>query len=383
MKHLVSQFDQTLDWRSLDTLAQEVIEQAIAIQQIPAPTFHEIQRADYVASQFMTQRLVQVEMDEFYNVYGLLPGKNRHLPGLLVAAHTDTVFPADADLQIRREGDFVHGPGLGDNSIGVAGVLGLAAYLRRQHIVPGCDIWFVATTREEGMGDLGGMKSAFKRLRSRVQQVINIEGMALGHVYRAGIAVRRLHITATAAGGHSWLNFGRASAVHGIVELGARIIAIRPVQAPRTTYNIGVIEGGQSINTIATQAGLWLDLRSEDPSGLAQIEQDVRAQVELLARPDLSFSIEVVGDRPAGIIAVEHPLVQGALAALAQVGIQGVLESGSTDANVPLAAGYPAVTIGITRGSNAHRLDEFIETPPVAAGLRQLILLALAAAECP
>jgi len=323
-----------------------------------------------------------VETDSYYNVYGLLPGKNRQTPGLMLAAHTDTVFPSDTDLHIRRGGDIAYGPGLGDNSIGVAGMLGLADYLRQQQIVPACNIWFVATSREEGMGDLGGMKAAFHRLKSHIQKVINLEGMALGHVYCSGIAVRRLHITAAAEGGHSWLNFGRSSAIHGIVDLGARITSIRPVQSPRTTYNIGMIEGGQSINTIATKAGLWLDMRSEESGGLVQLEQEVRAQVQAVSRPDLTFSIELVGDRPAGTIAPDHPLVQGALAALAQAGIQGILESGSTDANIPLAAGYPAVTIGVTRGGNAHRLDEYIETQPVSAGMRQLIVLTLAAASC-
>lgn len=382
MKNFVSQFNRTLDWHALPALTEKVLEQAVAIQQIPAPTFHEIQRADYVASQFAELRLLQVEMDDVYNVYGLLPGKHRHAPALMVTAHTDTVFSQDAELQIRVEPGIIHGPGLGDNSIGVAGLLGLASFLQKNHIVPCSDIWFVATSREEGMGDLGGMKAAFARLKNRVQIVINIEGMALGHVYRAGIAVRRLHITAAAEGGHSWLNFGRPSAVHGILELGARITALRPALSPRTTYNIGVIEGGQSINTIAAQAGLWLDLRSEDPSGLAQIEQEVRAHVQAISRPDLNFSIEIVGDRPAGKLPPEHALVQGALEALALVGIQGVLENGSTDANIPLAAGCPAITLGITRGGNAHRLDEYIETQPVSLGLRQLIILALAAANC-
>lgn len=382
MKSLIIQLDRTLDWAAIPTLAQTVVKQAIAIQQIPAPTFWEIERAEYIAAQFRALGLEQVEIDEYFNVYGLLPGKNRQIPGLMLAAHTDTVFPAGTDLHIRQGDGITYGPGLGDNSIGVAGILGLADYLRQQHIEPECNLWFVATSREEGMGDLGGMKAAFNRLKSHVQKVINIEGMALGHVYCSGIAVRRLHIMATAEGGHSWLNFGRSSAIHGIVELGARITAIRPVQVPRTTYNIGMIEGGQSINTIATQAGMWLDMRSEAMGGLSQLEQEVRLHVESLSRPDLTFSIEIVGDRPAGTISPEHPLVQSARAALAQVGIQGVLESGSTDANIPLAAGYPAVTIGITRGGNAHRLDEYIETPPVSAGLRQLIILTLAATSC-
>jgi acetylornithine deacetylase/succinyl-diaminopimelate desuccinylase-like protein len=204
--------------------------------------------------------------------------------------------------------------------------------------------------------------------------------MAFGHVYHAGIAVRRLHISATAEGGHSWLNYGRPSAIHGIVELGARIAALQPPQTPRTTYNIGMIDGGTTINAIASKASLWLDLRSEESTTLAELERIVRQQVTAVARPDLPFTIEVVGDRPAGSISPKHPLVQTALGALELVGIQGVLENGSTDANVPLAHGVPAVTVGITRGGNAHRLDEYIETEPVGDGLHQLVVLTLAAA---
>jgi acetylornithine deacetylase/succinyl-diaminopimelate desuccinylase-like protein len=268
---------------------------------------------------------------------------------------------------------------MGDNCFGLGGLLGLIAALRRGNITPGCDIWFVAPSREEGLGDLGGMKAAFETLSNRVSSVINLEGLAFGHIYHAGIAVRRLHITARAEGGHSWLHFGRPSAVHAIINLGAHITALEPSKHPRTTYNIGMIEGGQGINVIASSAGLWLDMRSEERDALAEFEQQVRTLVDELRTPDLKFDIEVVGDRPAGHISPHHPLVKGALTALAQVGIQGVLETGSTDANVPLAEGCPAVTIGITRGGHAHRLDEFVELEYVEYGLRQLILLTLAA----
>lgn len=160
-------------------------------------------------------------------------------------------------------------------------------------------------------------------------------------------------------------------------------MALHLPESPRTTYNIGIIEGGQSINTIATEAGMWLDLRSEETATLMRFEQEVRARVNGLKRPDLNIEIEVVGDRPAGRIAPGHPLVACALSALAQVGVQGSLENGSTDANVPLAAGCPAVTIGITRGGNSHRLDEYIETTPVADGIRQLLFLILAISTAP
>lgn len=379
MKLLVEHLNKRLDWRSLPERVHWVIDQAIAIQQIAAPTFNEASRAAYVARQFEHLGLTQIETDELFNVYGLLEGKARQRPAVMVSAHTDTVFQIDTDLTVHRDADVIYGPGLGDNSMGVAGMLGLIAALRESPEAPESDVWFVANTREEGLGDLGGIKAAFARLKDRIAFVINLEGMAFGHVYHAGIAVRRLRIKAKAEGGHSWLNFGRSSAIHGIVELGASITRLHPPENPRTTYNIGLIDGGQSINTIASEASLWLDLRSEDSRALRVFENEVRHLIPPLGKPDLTFEIEVVGDRPAGQIPPDHPLVQTALAALEQVGTPGTLENGSTDANVPLSMGCPAVTVGITRGGNAHRLDEFIETRPIADGMRQLILLTLTA----
>jgi len=300
--------------------------------------------------------------------------------GLLVSGHTDTVFSAETDLTITREGSIIRGPGLGDNSIGAVALLSLIEGIRRAGVKPVRDIWFCATSREEGLGDLGGMRTAFNQLRDRIDTVINIEGLAFGHIYHAGIAVRRLHITATTPGGHSWLHFGRPSATHAVLRLGAQIISIQPPTVPRTTYNIGMIEGGEAINAIANHAGLWLDMRSEDPVALAALEQTVRGCIDGTNSGEVTWNIELVGDRPAGMIDTSHELVQAALAALAQVGVRGTLETGSTDANVPLSFGVPAVTIGITRGGNAHRLDEYIETDAIPAGLRQLILLTLAAA---
>ncbi|MBA3871428.1 MAG: M20/M25/M40 family metallo-hydrolase [Anaerolineae bacterium] len=379
MKQQIADWNKRIRWNELNEQVAWVVEQGIAIQQIPAPTFSEKVRAEYVANQFKQFGLQQIKIDEVYNVIGLMQGKQPQQSGIMVSAHTDTVFNADTDLTIRKDKDLIYGPGLGDNSVGVSGMLGLIAILQKLNIKPTYDVWFVANTREEGLGDLGGMKAVFEQLRQHIQYVINLEGMAYGHVYHAGIAVRRLHITAQAEGGHSWLNFGRTSAIHSIMELGAQITHLRPSESPRTTFNIGIIEGGQSINTIAAEAGLWLDLRSEESAALARFEREVRKLVEAAAKPNLTFKIEVVGDRPAGSIPTSHELVQAALAALEQTGVKGTLENGSTDANVPLAAGCPAVTIGITRGGNAHRSDEYIEVSPVASGMRQLLLLTLAA----
>jgi tripeptide aminopeptidase len=379
MKQQIADWNKRIQWNDLKEQFDWVIQQGIAIQQIPAPTFSEKARAEYVANQFKQFGLQNIQIDELYNVTALMQGKQTGQSGVMVSAHTDTVFSADTDLTIRKDKDLIYGPGLGDNSVGVSGMLGLIAIMQKLNIQPEADIWFVANTREEGLGDLGGMKAVFQQLRPHIQSVINLEGMAYGHVYHAGIAVRRLHITAKGEGGHSWLNFGRTSAIHGIMELGAQITHLRPSESPRTTFNIGIIEGGQSINTIAAEAGLWLDLRSEESNALARFEREVRKIVETASKPNLSFNIEVVGDRPAGSIPTSHNLVQMALAALEQTGVKGTLENGSTDANVPLASGCPAVTVGITRGGNAHRSDEYIEVSPVAGGMRQLLLLTLAA----
>ncbi|MFW5748501.1 MAG: M20/M25/M40 family metallo-hydrolase [Chloroflexota bacterium] len=365
------------DWRWLPALADDVLQAAITIQQIPAPTFDEGERAAAIAARFRQLGLESVIQDDLHNVFGRLPGSTR-APGLMIVAHLDTVFPKDADLRIKRVNGLVRGPGIGDNSLGVAGMLGLAQTIIDRQIAPQCDIWFVATSREEGLGDLGGMRAVFERLAPQVAMVLNLEGMAFGHVYHAGIAVRRLHITARTEGGHSWAHYGRPSAVHSIMRLGAQITGITPSTRPRTTYNIGVVEGGQSINTIASSASMWLDLRSEERGALEAFESEVRQYIDQARQEGITLEVEVVGDRPAGGIPAEHALVQTALSALDQVGVRGTLATGSTDGNVSLAAGCPTITLGVTRGGNAHRLDEYIEVAPIADGMRQLLLVTLA-----
>jgi acetylornithine deacetylase/succinyl-diaminopimelate desuccinylase-like protein len=379
MKQQVEQVSQSTNWDGLSELATWVIERGIAIQQVAAPTFEEANRALLVADMFRELGLTQVSIDTLHNVYGLLPGRDTSAPGMMLSAHTDTIFPADTDLTIRREGQTIYGPGLGDNSVGVSGMLAVAAWLRQQGITPARNLWFVAPVREEGLGDLGGIKAAYTRLKNEIRYVINIEGLAFGHIYHSGIAVRRFKITTSAPGGHSWLHYGKTSAVHSLMQLGNRLTLLKPPAEPRTTLNIGLIEGGQAINAIARTASLWLDLRSQESATLAQFEAQVQREIAATQTTDLTIKVEVVGDRPAGRIPANHPLVEAALASLEQVGVRGTLETGSTDANIPLSQGCPAVTVGITRGGNAHRLDEYVETAPVASGLRHLLTLVLAA----
>jgi acetylornithine deacetylase/succinyl-diaminopimelate desuccinylase-like protein len=359
-----------------------VVETAIAIQQIPAPTFEEARRAAFVAGRMRELGLAEVEIDPVGNAWGRRPGRGGG-PGLLIAAHLDTVFPASTDLTIRREGGRIYGPGVGDNSLGVAALLHLAGAMQRHNLPNAGDIWFVANVGEEGLGDLRGMRAAVDRLAKRIGAALALEGCDFGRILHEAIGVRRFRISAAAPGGHSWSDFGAPSAVHGLVRLAACLTDLRLPPAPKCSFNIGVIEGGRSVNTIAQEATLLLDLRATAADALAGLVAQVEALVAGARgeNPGVTFSIDTVGDRPAGGIPRTHPLVRLAAAAAAAAGAAVSYEAGSTDANIPLSRGIPAVCVAVGDGDNAHRLDEYIEPRRVGDGMRALLWLALAASE--
>lgn len=367
--------------RAAEQLGQsaDVIETAIRIQQIAAPTFSEGARAQAVRQLMLEYGLADVDVDALGNVYGRVPGREPQ-GGLLIAAHMDTVFPAATDLAIRREGQRIYGPGLGDNSLGVAALLHLGKALIAQQIVPAHDLWLVADVGEEGLGDLRGMRAAVGRLRGSIRRAIALEGTGHDRIVHEAIGVRRYRITAKAPGGHSWQNFGAPSAIHSLVRLAERLTHLELPKA-HSSYNIGVIEGGTSINAIAEHASLLLDLRSVESDALGHLIRQAERMVATAqaAEPQVAISAEVVGDRPAGRIGHDHPLVRLAQAAYKAVGTTTSSGVGSTDANIPLSMGIPAVCIGVTDGANAHRLDEYIETTRVGQGMRALLWLALAA----
>jgi acetylornithine deacetylase/succinyl-diaminopimelate desuccinylase-like protein len=371
---------------ALQAQRAQVIAEAVAIQQIAAPTFEEAKRAAYVQARFAALPALDpssLAVDDLHNVYACLRGSDSARPAVLVSAHMDTVFSCQTALCVKQSEDVICGAGIGDNSLGVAALLAAAELLAKSGIRLPADVWFVANSREEGLGNLEGIRAVYARLGERLGYAIVIEGTALGNVYIGGIAVKRLRIACYTEGGHSWLHYGRPSAIHHLMRLGAQIAALRPPEIPRSTYNIGVIEGGRSVNTIASEASLLLDLRSETREGLAALERSILNLVELNCTNGVRFEVTVVGERPAGSISRQHPLAQLARETLAYLGIPPTFEHGSTDANALLAYGLPTVTIGITRGGNAHREDEFIEVAPIVDGIWQLILLIGAAAHLP
>jgi tripeptide aminopeptidase len=358
----------------LEELVAKVLDLAVAIQRIPAPTFEEQQRARFVFERFQAEALCDVEIDNVGNVYGCLPG-SQSAPPLVVSAHLDTVFPAHTNLESSRQADKILGPGIGDNSLGVAGLLGLTWLLRQQAaLLPG-DLWLVANVCEEGLGDVRGMRAAVERFGTQPLAYIVVEGMALGQVYHRALAVRRYQITINTQGGHSWVDFGRPSAIHEIAGLIKNLVALPLPTQPRTSLNVGVISGGTTVNTIAAKAQLQLDLRSEEFYALENLASQVASVVRSAGRPGIDIDCEQIGSRPAGYISPQHPLIQLTRRCLESQGLQPNLGIGSTDANIPLSRGLPAVCMGITTGGKAHTLDEFINTPPVSQGLQALFSL--------
>jgi acetylornithine deacetylase/succinyl-diaminopimelate desuccinylase-like protein len=290
-----------------------------------------------------------------------------------VSAHLDTVFPADTDLAVRRESGKIYGPGIGDNSLGVAGLFGLLWSLNERGIkLPG-DLWLVANTGEEGLGDLRGMKAIVERFGDKPKAYLVLEGMALGHVYHKAIGVKRYKISVHVAGGHSWIDYGSPSAIHELSALATKIAAIRPPVSPRTTLNIGRIGGGTSINTIAADAWFELDLRSEGQAPLNDLIHQVEKLIGTAEKPGVKVKANVIGQRPSGEMSAQHPLLQLAQACLREQRIEPVLTAGSTDANIPLSKGYPALVLGLTYGGGAHTVQEYFETAPLGQGLEQLV----------
>ncbi len=356
--------------------AARVIDMACAIQAIPAPTFHETQRANYFLEQFRALGLHDVERDSTGNVLARLPGSSKaSIRPLVISAHMDTVHPLDTPLVVRRMEERVVGPGIGDNALGLAALLGLVYLLQEKQVeLPG-DLWLAINVGEEGLGDLRGIQAIVNRFGAGPLAYLVIEGMGLGTILNRGLGVERYRITVETPGGHSWVDYGQPSAIHELCKLVARLASLSLPHNPCTTMNVGVIQGGTSINTIAGKAMLELDLRSEDSSTLENLVREVSFHAQAFQSQNVQVRMERIGRRLAGQLLPGHPLVMLAREVLADLGIEGRLDIASTDANQPLSRGYPSICLGITHGNHAHSPEEYILTAPVTQGMAQLYLL--------
>ncbi|MFB3816342.1 MAG: M20/M25/M40 family metallo-hydrolase [Candidatus Methylomirabilales bacterium] len=372
---------QALAW--VDAHVPQVVDEAIRICEIPAPTFAEAERAAYVRARFDRLGLQEVGIDGAGNVRGKRAGEGRR-PGLAVSAHLDTVFPAATDVTVKRTGGRLAAPGIGDNSVGIAALLAVVEALNHAGLRTAGDLYLAANTGEEGLGDLRGMKAFLGDVKDRVAASVAVEGMKQNRIVHVGVGSRRFRVSCTARGGHSWGHFPSPSAIHILARAIAAISHLPVPSDPRTTYNVGVFRGGTSVNTIAAEAEMLLDMRSLDPRALADLERRALEILERAARDgDGQVKCELVGDRPAGGIPADHPVVQTCRAVHRALGLESFSEASSTDANVPLGMGMPGVCLSVTEGANEHRLDEYIETDPIGVGVKNILLAVLALSSAP
>jgi len=355
---------------------ERVVELAQRICVVPSPTGHEQQRGEFVAS-LLRERGYTPNIDEVGNVY-VRRGERGKGPVLMILAHLDTVFPFSTPIIPRREGDILYGPGIGDNSLSVAAMISVLDVLDALGWETDADIIAVADVGEEGLGDLRGARAAVKRYQADLGAVIVLDGN-LGSIVNVAVGSKRWRINVRGQGGHSFGAFGRPSAIHGLGKIIAALADMQVPRNPKTTFNVGVIEGGTTVNTIAASATALLDLRSTEGEALERLATQAREIITHRAGEGLSTEIEVLGERPAGMRSLSDPLVQLAAQSLRWLSLEPHYEASSTDANVPIGLNIPAVCVGITQVEQFHTVEEHIYISPIGNGLAQAVRLCIEA----
>jgi len=362
-------------------------EQQIHLTEIPAPSFQEGERAAAIKPLFASAGL-NVQADSLGNIIGELRGAtDKEL--VVLSAHIDTVFPAGTDVKVRRDGERLLAPGISDNGTGLAALIGIARAIHEAHLQPQRTILFVANVGEEGEGNLRGMRAIIEAYRPRLKAVIVLDGAGTDHVTTKALASRRLEVIITGPGGHSWSDFGLPNPINALVRGSVRFINTKVPQSPRTTFNLGQIEGGTSVNSIPFEARLKVDVRSESEDELTRLENALKECIAAGVRDEtgasrdrsrgkLDWKLQSLGNRPGGELASDSPLLAALRAADAIVGNDSRIERSSTDANVPLSLGIDAISIGAGgNGGGAHSLQEWYDPAGRQLGLQRALLTLL------
>jgi len=362
-------------------------EQQIRLTEIAAPPFQEAQRAAAVKLLLASSGL-EVQIDKTGNVIGELRGANEK-EIVVLSAHLDTVFPASTEIKVRRDGDRLLAPGISDNGTGLAAMVAISRACHEANIKPRRTILFVADVGEEGEGNLRGMRALIEAYKPKLKAVIVLDGSGTDHVTTKALASRRLEATITGPGGHSWSDFGMPNPINALVRASVRFINTKVPAAPRTTFNIGQIEGGTSVNSIPYEARLKVDIRSESEDELTKLEFALRECIAAGVRDEMESSrdrakgkleskVELLGSRPGGELPANSALLAALRSADEYVGNQSRVERSSTDANVPLASGIDAISIGAGgTGGGAHSLQEWYEPAGREMGLKRALLTLL------
>jgi tripeptide aminopeptidase len=374
----------------IDEMQSQCTEELIRICEIPAPPFKEEERAAYIKRRFEELGLTDVRTDPEGNVIAERRGTASH-PSLIVSAHLDTVFPEGTDVRVRRDGRRLLAPGIADDSCGVMSLVVLAQALKAAQIETCGTIYFVATVGEEGEGNLRGVRYLFTEgeFKTGADGFISLDGPGVERITNRALGSRRYRVTLSGPGGHSWGDFGVVNPVHALGRAVARFAAYSAPISPRTSYNVGLIEGGQSVNSIPESASMTVDMRSTSNDEIDKLEAYLRRVVELAVREEnsqralsgtmLSYSIEATGDRPSGDTPIDSQIVQAAVECSRALGIEPRLDCSSTDSNIPISMAIPAITIGAGGiSNNCHTLAEWYDPTGRELGLKRLLLLTVA-----
>jgi tripeptide aminopeptidase len=358
----------------------------VRLCEVPAPPFGERARAVVLRDIFHAAGLRNVRIDREGNVVGERPGRSPQ-PNVVLAAHLDTVFPAGTDVTVTRRGAVLRGPGIGDNCRGLAVLAAVAKALNAAGVTTDGSITFVATVGEEGLGDLRGVKTLVaETLKGRIDYFVAIDGSG-SSITNVGVGSRRYRVVFRGPGGHSYDNFGRANPANALGRAIARISDLQVPAKPRTTFNIGRIGGGTAVNAIPQEAWMEVDLRSSDQAVLDELDKSVHQAVTQAAalenlrwktKGDVTVTVERVGDRPGGRSDESSRIVQAAVAASKALMMPAPLVENSTDANVPMSLGIPAISVGAGgRGADSHSVAETFDSTDSTRGSARLLLLAL------
>jgi tripeptide aminopeptidase len=346
---------------------ERMFEEQVRLTEIPAPPFKEATRARYYLKKLRQAGLSDARIDSEGNVIGVRRGNGRG-PRLVISAHLDTVFPEGTDVKVREKGGRYYAPGIGDDAAGLTTLLTMAEHLNKSGVRTVGDIIIVGTVGEEELGDLRGVKALLREDKD-IDGFISLDGVGLGRIVNHATGSHRFFIEFKGPGGHSFSAFGLPSAIHAMGRAISKIGDLRPPAEPKTTFTVGTVKGGTSVNAIAGDATMAVDIRSNSQEALLKFEEQVLAAVSEAVDDEnrrwnskaISVDVKLVGDRPAGATPVESPIVQAARAAFQAVGTQTrAITAASTDSNLPMNLGIPAITLSSAgQGGGAHSLGEW------------------------
>ncbi|MBL02823.1 MAG: peptidase M20 [Acidobacteria bacterium] len=380
--------------RRLDEEYDRFVEELVQLTEIPAPPFGEEVRASTYMAMLRDAGLTNVEMDQIGNVMGLRRGTGE-APLLAVAAHLDTVFPEGTEVEVRREGNRLRAPGIGDDTAGLATLLAVARVLNETDLETESDLLFIGNVGEEGAGDLRGVKHLFRdgKYKDQIGGFISVESGGQSTITTGALGSLRYRVTFKGPGGHSYGAFGLVSPAYAMGNAIRKVSAISVPETPKTTFNIGIVEGGTSVNSIPFETSMVVDMRSESRDELEKLVETfldlVHEAVEeenvtrSISEGQIELEMTLVGDRPSGQTSESANIVKFAVAAFEAFGIRPTFRISSTDSNVPISLGIPAITIGRGGlGGRSHSLDEWvdIEREPTVRGMQVVMTTILAIA---